>query len=192
MKFITCLVATLVALFTASSCASPDAPRVEQSPDDSAEEVTASESEGTEAEANEPARAEQNAPPFAGCWIAAEDPTGQVVNEGLYTNSRVRFAEDGGYTFALGSGQTAIRGTWEMLSHDGDTITYRAVYSGGRATDPITLTLRRADDAVVGIVIRDASGPRHYSRSEDPDSRERGCGAPAREPHNPPAQTSGE
>ena len=184
MHFITLVVSVLIAIGGYSGCGSHDGPRVEQSSGDSAEVVPDMEPEEIEADTHEPESNAQGAPPFEGCWIASEDPTGEVSNEGLYTNSRVRFAADGGYTFALGSSY-AMRGTWEILSQDGDTITYRSVYSGGRVAGPTTVSLRRADEAVVGIVIRDDSGPRYYSRSEEPDSQERGCGALAREPQSP-------
>ena len=178
-----------LALYFGSSCASADGPRVGHSSDESAEEATTPESPETEVETNEPAGSaqiepplvgywSQNAPPFVGCWIAAEDPTGQVVNEDLYATSRVLFEEDGGYSFSLGGGGSLppMRGTWEMLSQGRDTITYRVAFSPERVTVPVTLTYRRVDGRVMGVVITDASGSRHYVRSEDSDSREQGCG----------------
>ena len=124
-------------------------------------------------EPNEAPTAALDTGPFLGRWTQADDPTGAIEADPLYAGSFIELGADASYAFSLGGGGSMgpMRGTWEAMSREGDALRYRAVYSGGRTSAPQTLTLRRVDGAIVGLVAgTPETGHRYLVRDDSENS----------------------
>ncbi len=90
-----------------------------------------------------------------GTWVYAEDPTGTLPTEPIYTGTRVYFGADGVYRFTMG--QIVLEGTYTVVEQT-DLVHLRVTLARGEEMD---VRVQPRDGA---IVIYEGNGdlPGHY------------------------------
>jgi hypothetical protein len=84
-----------------------------------------------------------------GYWVYADDPTGELATDPVYTGSLVHFGADGTYAFSMG--QITLQGTYEVLE-SAETVQTRVTLVNGAQMD---ISARIRDG---GIVIHEGDG----------------------------------